>query len=79
MTEKPSTTLPGVVEKIIKSPIPDEPEKAEIAVHGADDLYKEIRVENALTDENGDEVSLKKGVQVQVTIEADPDDTEPKE
>lgn len=29
---KPSTTLQGKVEKIIKSPAPDEPEKAEIAV-----------------------------------------------
>jgi hypothetical protein len=36
MNEKPSATLPGTVEKIIKSPIPDEPEKAQIAVEGAD-------------------------------------------
>ena len=74
-SEKPSTTLPGVVEKIIKPAHPSIPEKAQIAVETADDLYKEIRVENTLTDENGQEVSLKPGVPVEVTIEADAADT----
>jgi hypothetical protein len=78
VTEKPSTTLPGTVEKIIKSPDPKEPEKAQIAVEGADDLYKEIRIENALTDENGDTVRLKQGAKVDVTVEADPEATTPK-
>src|SRR5438045_2169943 len=32
--EKPSTTLPGVVQKIIKSRRPSVPEKAEIEVKG---------------------------------------------
>ncbi len=69
--EKPSTTLPGVVQKIIKSPHPSVPEKAEIEVKGADDLYREIRVANALTDKDGDKVRLKEGAEVDVTIEAD--------
>jgi hypothetical protein len=56
-----------------------QPEKAEIAVQGADDLYKEIRIENALVNESGEEVSLKKGAQVEVTIEADPKETVPKQ
>jgi hypothetical protein len=43
MSEKSSTTLPGTVEKIIEFPFPDEPEKAQIAVEGADHLYREIR------------------------------------
>jgi hypothetical protein len=64
-------TLPGTVEKIIKPPVPSEPEKAQISIEGADDLYKEIRIENSLTDENGREVTLKKGAEVEVTIEAD--------
>src|ERR1700686_4336493 len=59
MSEKPSTTLPGTVEKIIKSPYPSEPEKAQIAIEGADHLYKEIRIENTLKDETGNEVRLK--------------------
>jgi hypothetical protein len=75
MPEKPSTTLPGTVEKVIKSPFPGEPEKAQIAVEGADHLYKELRVENNLTDENGAEVQLKEGAKVEVTVEAEPEDT----
>lgn len=74
-SEKPSTTLPGTVEKIIQSPNPSEPEKAEISLDGADELYREIRIENTLTDEKGKEVALKQGAQVEVTIEADPADT----
>ena len=73
MTEKPSATLPGTVEKIIKSPHPSDPEKAQIAVEGADELYKEIRIVNNLTDENGDEVRLKQGAKVEVTVEAGPE------
>jgi hypothetical protein len=73
VTEKPSATLPGTVEKIIKSPHPSDPEKAQIAVEGADELYKEIRIVNNLTDENGDEVRLKQGAKVEVTVEASPE------
>ena len=76
--KKPRTTRPGTVEKIIKSPFPHEPEKAEIAVEGADHLYREIRIENSLEDEKGRKVKLKVGAQVDVTVEADPKDTIPK-
>jgi hypothetical protein len=75
--EKPNVTLPGKVEKIIESMGPSEPEKAEISVEGADTLYREIRIENSLTDENGDEVRLKKGADVEVTVEAVKDATVP--
>ena len=78
MTEKPNVTLPGTVEKIIESSHPNEPEKAQIAIEGADMLYREIRIENSLTDENGREVRLKKGAEVDVTVEADKDATTPK-
>jgi hypothetical protein len=44
MSHKPSVTLTATVEKIIKSPISDEPEKAEIVVEGGDHLYREIRM-----------------------------------
>jgi len=77
MTEKPSVTLPGTVEKIIKPIEPREPEKAQIAIEGADDLYREIRIENSLTDENGDQVRLKKGAEVEVTVEAPQEATTP--
>jgi hypothetical protein len=78
MSEKPSTTLPATVDKIITSPSPREPEKAQISVEGADHLYRELRIENTLTDENGQEVRLKPGVEVEVTIEAPVEATIPK-
>jgi hypothetical protein len=76
--EKAAVTLPGTVEKIIPPITPNQTEKAQISVEGAEDLYKEIRVENTLQDESGNEVALKKGAKVDVTIEADPDATKPK-
>jgi uncharacterized protein YfaS (alpha-2-macroglobulin family) len=75
VTKKPKTRKPGTVVKIIKSPNPVEPEKAEIDVKGADPLYSELRVENALEDEDGKKVKLKQGAQVEVTIEAEPKET----
>ena len=77
MSENPSTTLPGTVEKIIKPVFPSDPERAQIAIHGADHLYREVRIENTLTDENGEKVRLKPGAEVEVTIEANPEATTP--
>lgn len=75
--EKPAVTLEGTVEKIIPGS-PVETEKAQIAVEDADHLYKEIRIENALQDEDGNTVALKPGAQVEVTIQAEKDQTVPK-
>jgi len=76
-TKKPKTKKPGTVRKIIKPLVPNEPEKAEIEIHEAEDLYKEIRIENALTDSEGKKVKLKPNAEVDVTIEADKKDTLP--
>ena len=78
MTENPNTTLPGTVDKIIKPQFPGEPEKAQIVVEGADPLYKELRIENVLTDEKGKTVGLKPGAEVEVTIEAPKEAVVPK-
>jgi hypothetical protein len=78
MSEKPSTTLPAVVEKVLKPQAPGEPEKAQINVEGADHLYRELRIENTLIDENGGKVRLKPGAEVDVTIEASQQATESK-
>jgi hypothetical protein len=59
--EKRSVTLPGTVEKILPAVYPSEPDKAQIAIDGADHLYREIRVPNTLQDESGNEVALKTG------------------
>ena len=74
MSENPSATLAGTVQKIIKPRVSSEPERAQIAVEGADHLYKELRIENTLTDAGGNEVHLKPGAKVEVTVEADPQD-----
>ena len=79
MASKSKTKKPGTVRKIIKPFAPGIPEKAEIAVHGADDLYKEIRIENTLEDSKGHKVKLKAGAEVEVTVEADVKDTSPKD
>jgi len=77
--EKVNVTLPATVEKIIPPLGPTEPEKAQINIqNGADPLYKEIRIENSLTDDEGNEVKLKKGAKVEVTVEADPSQVVPK-
>jgi hypothetical protein len=78
-SEKPSTTLPGTVQKIIKTLNPKVPEQAEITVENAEELYREIRVENTLVNENGEKVALKPGAPVEVTIEANAKDTVKKE
>jgi hypothetical protein len=76
---KRKTVKRGKVEKIIKSPIPGIPEKAQIAVDDADDLYREIRIENTLMDAEGNKVALKPDADVDVIVEADKKDTIPKE
>jgi hypothetical protein len=73
-----TVSLPGTVEKIIPSIDPSQSEKAQIDIEGADELYKEIRVENILQDDVGNSVSLKNGAEVEITIKADPEATTPK-
>jgi hypothetical protein len=70
--KKARTKFPATVEKVIK-PLPGsgEPEKAQIAVEGADDLYRELRVPNKLTDEDGNKVKMRQGTEVEVHIESD--------
>jgi hypothetical protein len=76
--EQSSTTLPGTVDKIIPaSHSTSHSERAQIAVKGADRLYRDLRIENILTDENGDDVKLKKGARVGVTITANEAERDP--
>ena len=68
--EQPSTTMSGTVYKIISSRRPHQPEKAQIAVDVTDHWHRELRIENTLTDEYGDDMRLEKGAHVEVTITA---------
>jgi hypothetical protein len=69
--EKPSTTMAGTVDKIIPSPRSRQPEKAQIAVEGAARQHRSLRIENSLTDQHGDEMKLKKGAHVELTVAAE--------
>ena len=68
---KKQRKLRGTVQKVIKPTLPSQPEKAQINIHGADELYREIRVENVVTGENGEQAGLKPGAEVDVIVEAD--------
>jgi hypothetical protein len=71
--EQPSTTMPGTLNKIIPSPHTSQPEKAQIAVDGTGQRYRNLQIDNTLTDEHGDDVKLKKGAHVDVTVTAKAD------
>jgi hypothetical protein len=70
IAEQPSTTMPGTVNKIISSPAAGMPEKAQIVVDRADHRHRDFRIENTLTDEHGEDVRLKKGSRVDITVTA---------
>jgi hypothetical protein len=61
----------GKVQKLIKPFTPAQSGKAEILINEADDLYRELRIENVLKNPDGEEVALKPGAEVDVIIEAD--------
>jgi hypothetical protein len=63
--------LRGTVQKVIKPLSASQPEKAQIDIHDADDLYREIRIENVVTGENGEKARLKPGADVDIIVEAD--------
>ncbi len=69
--EHPTVSMLGTVDNII-IPRENQPEKAQIGVDGADQRFRNLRIENTLIDEHGDEVKLKKGELVEVTITAEP-------
>ena len=73
IVDPPSVTMPGTVDKIIPASRPNQREKAQIAVDGADRPHRNLRFENTLTDEHGDDVKLKKGAHVEVTVTEDPE------
>jgi hypothetical protein len=69
VSQRPRTVIPGTVDKIIQFRTPRLRETAQISIEG-ERSYRELRVENSLTDEHGDEVKLEKGAHVEVTVTA---------
>lgn len=68
--EPASTTVPGTVVEIIASRRVDKPDSAQIALNVTDKQYRDLRIDNSLTNEHGDDVKLKKGAPVEVTVTA---------
>jgi hypothetical protein len=63
--------LSASVRKIIPPLMSGEPETVEIRLDDAEDLYREIRIPNTFTDQNGEASSLKPGSRVAIIVEAD--------
>lgn len=55
----------------MKPMVANQPEKVEIAVVAAEDLFREIRIENTLTGIDGGPVSLTMGAQLDITFEVE--------
>lgn len=72
---RPWRTVPAVVQRIVKPLYPAQSEKVEISITEADDLFREIRIENTLAGIGGEPVALKNGAHVDVTFEAETEDT----
>ena len=66
----PWKTVPAVVTKIVKPAFEGQPAKVEISISHADDLFREIRIENNFTDVDGGPVALANGARLDVTFEA---------
>jgi hypothetical protein len=65
--ERPSISMSGTVERIIPERNQSHPEKADISIAEAHQS-SHFRIENTLTDEHGDEIRLKTGAHVDVTV-----------
>jgi hypothetical protein len=66
---KASMTFSATVQKILPGVLPGQPDRAQIVVKAAEDLYKEIRIENALLDAEGNEVRLAPGTELEIVIQ----------
>ena len=67
--------LQGTVQKVIPPLTPDQLEKVEILLDHADELFREIRVENVFTRMDGGKFRLVPGAKIAVVLEAEPEAT----
>jgi hypothetical protein len=70
VSKNPSITIAGIVRKIIPSSKTNCPEEAQITLHVPGNHRRKISIENALVNEYGEDVRLKKGGRVDVTVTA---------
>ena len=65
----PHVTVAAIVDQIIPSR-PNQAERAQIKVNVRDNQYGKLRIENTLTNSQGEDLSLKKGARVDITVPA---------
>lgn len=63
-----SVTLRGRVEKIISSSMNNLSDAVQTAIEGAEDLYREVRIQNLLRDADGGVIALQPGLGVEITM-----------
>jgi hypothetical protein len=76
---RPWKALTGRVRKLLTPSYSTQPQRVEISIPDADDLFREIRIANSFNSPEGESVALREGARVHITIEADLSDTIPKE
>jgi hypothetical protein len=67
---KPSVRMPARANRLLSS-IDGPNKKVEITIPAADDLFREIRIENRLLGLDGLPVSLASGAELTITVEAE--------
>lgn len=68
VTDKGWKLMPAAITKVI--PALDGVEKIEVMIPEADDLFREIRVQNSFVDRDGNVLGLQAGAQLDVKLEA---------
>jgi hypothetical protein len=77
MAEKPEVTIDARVGEANQVADPRIPGRRRWGIDGCDELCREIRTENTLTDRDGNEVKWKQDAHGEVTMKADAEDTTP--
>jgi hypothetical protein len=69
-----ASSLPGIVEKVIKPAIPGDAEKVQLSIQSGDDPSQKILIANTFN-ALGETVALKRGAPVRIVIRPKPKDT----
>lgn len=67
----PWKTVTAVVTRVVNPAFEGQPAKVEISISQADELFREIRIENNFTDVDGGPVALTNGARLDVTFESE--------
>ena len=73
-TNTAKQVLHGHVQKVVRSIYPTEPQRIQVLIDEAVELYRELRINNDFRDGGGEPVTLREGDKVTLTIESDAPD-----